>query len=73
MIRVTEITNRMRARWAEQTIEAYTKITGKDGFINEQEKVVDMMTDLLHYCGQTGIKFDRVLEQCKEHYRIENL
>lgn len=68
-------TNSDRADWAIAALEAFAEQTGQDksgDLANEPATVVgDLLTDLMHYCGQNGLDFTKILKDAKRTYEEE--
>jgi hypothetical protein len=62
-----ELTNAQRAGFARTTLRHYNKIVR-----GEMETApVDLLSDLMHYCGQKGLDFDALVDSARNHYHDE--
>ena len=60
-------TNLERARRVEQFIRSYTPADPFD----VESTLVDMLTDMIHFCRMNGISFVGVLRRAEYHHRAE--
>ena len=65
-----DVSNRMRARWAAKAVDAFAKETCME---HEpfQDKLTDLVCDLLHLCDRRKISFRRLLSLARDHYDFE--
>lgn len=59
---------RVRLAKARTVIDAYTRFERYDAY---DEAVIDVLTDLMHYCGAIDIDFGKVLEHARFHHDAE--
>lgn len=62
--------NHSRAQAAGQAIEAHCDATG-DHENDSFDDVVDLLTNLRHYCKTNGLSFGSALRVSKDHYEAE--
>jgi len=66
------MTNRERAYRAQCTVQIYTEQLLKLPFdAASEENVIDVLSDLRHFCDLQGINFAHVLSLSKTHYEQE--
>lgn len=63
--------NEERAARAHETLEAHMELTGSDNLLVQEENVLDLLTDLRHYCAQQEINFDSALRMSEVHFERE--
>lgn len=64
-------TNEKRAEWADKAVEAFAKATRmeeEDDFI----VLTDLLCDLMHWCDQRGISWDKAVGAGRSHYEFEH-
>jgi hypothetical protein len=62
--------NKERAARAQAAVEAYQKAyTEETG--DQQAPLSGLLTDLMHYCGQSGLDFDYALESARVNFSEE--
>lgn len=59
--------NARRANNAEVALQAYMQHTGCDGEV----AVSDLLADLMHWCDERGLRFDREVDRAENHYEQE--
>lgn len=59
--------NVRRARRAAAALAAYRRRTGAD----PEDAVSDLLTDLMHWCEQSGQAFPEELDRARSHYAAE--
>jgi len=65
-------TNKERIISAEKALLAYNEIKDRSKFQPNDESVIDLLTDLLHWCNYHSVGFDQCLYLAKIHYTEEN-
>ena len=60
-----EVSNEMRAMYAKRALDMppYDE--------NPDYALVDLLTNLMHYCDQHGIEFEKELRRAREHFKAE--
>jgi hypothetical protein len=59
--------NACRAQWAAAAITEFRRHTGTD----LEDVVSDLLTDVMHWCGQNNQDFDAELQRARWHYHCE--
>jgi hypothetical protein len=59
--------NDSRAEWAGATLSTFMRETGTD----QEDALVDLLADLLHWADRNRHDFDLALERAREHYEAE--
>ena len=59
--------NDSRAEWAEAALSAFMRETGTD----QEDALVDLLADLLHWADRNSHNFNAALERAREHYEAE--
>lgn len=71
------IDNRKRARWAQGAVNAFSVATRFGRTFNKLHRddkadlVSDLLCDLMHFCKQNKIDFDKALKQGLQNFNIE--
>ena len=64
-----DVTNEMRAGWAEQALEAFVRATNCEG---GEEALADLLCDLMHWAGQNpDVDFDECMGRAERNYEAE--
>ena len=71
MNRQTETKNSERVSHAERTVRHYSRISGYRGEPDYEADVIDLLTDLRHFCTGGGLNFDELYETSRCHYEAE--
>ena len=66
----TKATNLNRACNAERTVEYYVGVSGNTGD-SKEEAVIDLLTDLRHFCAGSEVDFDQASRIAEMHYEEE--
>jgi hypothetical protein len=66
-MRSNEPTNKDRAEWAHQALEAFEAATGSEG----DDAMCDLLADLMHYCRLNDISFGDELSRAERHFTEE--
>lgn len=70
-----EVTNELRAAWAETAIQAFAEETGLDvsGELEHEPELVlgDLLCDLMHLAERRGFDFDQILQGAQADYECE--
>jgi hypothetical protein len=56
-----------RAAWAGSALAEFMLVTGTD----EEERLSDLLADLMHWADRNGYAFDAALERARGHYEAE--
>ncbi len=67
-------TNAERAARIDQTIETYRNAMGDSPDTcdeDREDRVTDLLTDLMHYCLREEFGFTELLEQAQSHFNAE--
>lgn len=68
-----QISNETRAIWAEAALHAYRCSKGeKAKDFTPEESVIDLLTDLRHYCKREGLDFEHLSNITYSHYCEED-
>jgi hypothetical protein len=59
--------NGSRAEWAGAALSAFMRETGTD----QEDALVDLLADLMHWADRNGYDFDAALERARGHYEAE--
>lgn len=62
--------NEERAHRAELAMQYYGDISGNDGE-PERDNLTDLLTDIRHYAGTSGLDFDESARMAQIHYEAE--
>lgn len=63
------ISNETRAHWAASALDGYRSAKGEQtAEFTPEESVIDMLTDLRHYCKQQGLDFEHLSNMSFSHY-----
>jgi DNA invertase Pin-like site-specific DNA recombinase len=66
------ISNKTRAGWAEAALAGYRGAKGeRSADFTSEESVIDLLTDLRHYCKQQGISFRSAVNMSEIHFNEE--
>ncbi len=60
-----------RAARAHETLEAHMDMTGSSNVLVQEENVIDLLTDLRHYCRQQEMDFDSAVRMSEMHFERE--
>lgn len=66
-----EPTNKDRADHAGDHVAVYTRGRGLDPEVDLQSSIGDFLADLMHFCAEEKIDFDRALRQARRHFHEE--
>lgn len=64
-------TNQNRADHAEQTVQYHSHISGNTEE-SEDEAVIDLLTNLRHFCASAELDFDQASRIAEMHYEAES-
>lgn len=59
---------RARLAKARTVVEAYSRFQRYDAY---DEAVIDILTDLMHWCDATDVDFQKVLDHARFHFDAE--
>ena len=68
-----EATNADRAVWARRALATLQKETGLTDGDGLDTALTDLLCDLMHFCDQHGLQFDRNLLRAQMHYSAETI
>lgn len=70
---MSEVTNEQRIAWANQEIEGYAALTNQElgNFERDNDILLDLLTDLMHWAESHGIDFESRLHYSRLHYQHE--
>ena len=63
--------NSERTNRVERMIRHYSRIPGYKGEPDYEADVIDLLTDLRHFCAAAGLDFDQFNETAKRHHEHE--
>ena len=70
---MAEDDNRERGMAAAETaVKAYEKRLGEEGARAEDEQIIDLITDLLHFAESKGLDPQKLADQAADHYEDES-
>ena len=59
--------NKKRAGWAAEAIDTFQETTQTD----DEDRMSDLLCDLMHYADQNDIDFERELHRARHHHNVE--
>jgi hypothetical protein len=71
-----EVTNTLRAAWAEAALSAFAKEAGME-WENDQTRLTDLLADLMHFCKlyasreDSPMDFERARVSAEMHFEAE--
>jgi len=65
------ISNETRAVRAASALDAHKRMLGESGPSGTDEDVIDLLTDLRHYCKAQGISFRSSVNMSEIHFNEE--
>lgn len=69
---MSEVDNKRRAKWADESIQLYAANTGLDTSGDEEETAFkDLLADMRHWCAARNIDFDWLAENSREVFEEE--
>lgn len=66
-------TNPERAGFAMQALRPYCKVSSSEEELRADPEmvVVDLLSDLMHWCGERGFQFQHLVDRASRHYSTE--
>jgi hypothetical protein len=64
-------TNDIRAGWAMNAVRAFATETGLNVEVELKDAIGDLITNMMHLCGQEEIDFDDILRIARDHHEFE--
>lgn len=64
---MSKTVNQSRAEWAAVALDAFQERTQTDA----EDVLSDLLCDLMHWAGQSGLDFEHELERANSHYQTE--
>lgn len=64
---MTDVTNSLRAHWAELCIQRFIELTGTD----REDSLGDLLCDLMHWAKQNRFDYEAAAERASGHFQAE--
>jgi hypothetical protein len=65
------MTNEERATEARKVLEAFAKSSGQRIEDERDHVVCDLLADMMHYCREEGVCFEKLVERARMHFEEE--